>query len=221
VRIEGLLAAFPKLMGSDPRQHTYIETDSVRYLYQPLESLYMLIITNKSSNILEDLDTLHILAKLIPEYCRILDEDEVLKNAFTLVFAFDEVIAGGYREKVTVQQIKTFMEMDSQQEKLAHMLETTKLMKARQEADTRAQEISAERLHRSAMGAGGGIGGGVGGGRSSFGYGGNGGAASTYSRQPVVHSTTPSSISSASSAHSFQQQSAHAYVCAMCASVLA
>jgi len=62
VRIEGLLAAFPKLMGSE-KQHTFIETDTVRYLYQPLETLYILLVTNKSSNILEDLETLHLLAK--------------------------------------------------------------------------------------------------------------------------------------------------------------
>lgn len=30
IRIEGLLSAFPKLMSSDGKQHTYVETDSVR-----------------------------------------------------------------------------------------------------------------------------------------------------------------------------------------------
>lgn len=64
VRVEGLLAAFPKLMASG-KQHTFIEAENVRYLYLPVENLYMLVVTNKGSNILEDLDTLHLLAKLV------------------------------------------------------------------------------------------------------------------------------------------------------------
>ena len=42
MRIEGLLAAFPKLVAGvasmgGGRQHTYVETDTVRDRYQPLE----------------------------------------------------------------------------------------------------------------------------------------------------------------------------------------
>jgi len=65
IRIEGLLAAFPKLIGTGGKQHTYVETENVRYVYQPIEALYLLVVTNKQSNILEDLETLRMLSKLV------------------------------------------------------------------------------------------------------------------------------------------------------------
>ena len=138
IRIEGLLAAFPKLIGSG-KQHTYVETENVRYIYQPMEvrgawqfpsgcppllwwppgqpcsragralhpqALYLLLITNKASNILEDLETLRMLSKLVPEYSPMLDEESVASKAYEVVFAFDEVISLGHKENITVQQVK-------------------------------------------------------------------------------------------------------------------
>ncbi|KAK6157036.1 hypothetical protein DH2020_011284 [Rehmannia glutinosa] len=74
IRIEGYLAAFPKLVGTG-KQHTYVETENVRYVYQPMESLYLLLVTNKQSNILEDLETLRLLSKL---YCEMESHEEKL-----------------------------------------------------------------------------------------------------------------------------------------------
>ena len=74
IRIEGLLAAFPKLVGLG-KQHTYVETENVRYVYQPMEALYLLLVTNKQSNILEDLEALRVLSKIVPEYSSSLDEE--------------------------------------------------------------------------------------------------------------------------------------------------
>lgn len=105
MRVEGLLAAFPKLVadsGAGGKQHTYAETDSIRYVYAPLESsMYLVLITNRGSNIIEDLDTLRLLAKVISEQLSgmPITEEAVTGRAFELIFAFDEVIsAGGYRE---------------------------------------------------------------------------------------------------------------------------
>lgn len=94
IRIEGLLAAFPKLLGSDSKQHTYVETESVRYLYQPLDSLFLLLVTNRASNIIEDLETLRLLSKVVPDVAGAannISEDKITEKCFELLFAFDEV----------------------------------------------------------------------------------------------------------------------------------
>ncbi|XP_016948818.1 coatomer subunit delta isoform X2 [Drosophila biarmipes] len=150
-RIEGLLAAFPKLMTAG-KQHTYVETDSVRYVYQPMEKLYMLLITTKASNILEDLETLRIFSKVIPEYSHSLDEKEIGENAFSLIFAFDEIVALGYRESVNLAQIKTFVEMDSHEEKVYQAVRQTQEREARQKMREKAKELQRQRMEASKRG---------------------------------------------------------------------
>ena len=121
-RIEGLLASFPKLIGSSD-QHTYVETETVRYVYQPLDDLYMVLVTNKNSNILEDIDTLCLFARLVPDYCKSNNEREIAKNAFELVMVVDEVISVGYRENVDLGQIRTIMAMESHEERIQAEIE--------------------------------------------------------------------------------------------------
>ncbi|KOX73974.1 Coatomer subunit delta [Melipona quadrifasciata] len=144
-RIEGLLAAFPKLMSSG-KQHTFVETESVRYVYQPLEKVYMLLITTKASNILEDLETLRLFARVIPEYCNSMDELEIAENAFNLIFAFDEIVALGYRESVNLAQIRTFVEMDSHEEKVYQAVRMTQEREARNKMREKAKELQRQRM---------------------------------------------------------------------------
>ena len=54
----------------------------------------------------------------IPEYCKTVEESEIVDQAFPLIFAFDEIVALGYRENVNLAQIRTFTEMDSHDEKV-------------------------------------------------------------------------------------------------------
>uniref|UniRef100_A0A8D3C029 Coatomer subunit delta n=1 Tax=Scophthalmus maximus TaxID=52904 RepID=A0A8D3C029_SCOMX len=143
-RIEGLLAAFPKLMNTG-KQHTFVETDSVRYVYQPLEKLYMVLITTKNSNILEDLETLRLFSRVIPEYCRVLEESEISEHCFDLIFAFDEIVALGYRENVNLAQIRTFTEMDSHEEKVFRAVRETQEREAKAEMRRKAKELQQAR----------------------------------------------------------------------------
>ncbi|CAM9915080.1 unnamed protein product, partial [Ectocarpus fasciculatus] len=170
IRIEGLLAAFPKLMGTGNKQHTFIETETVRYVYQPIENLFLLLVTNKASNIVEDLETLRMLSKgeLVPDVAGGVTEDKVMNKSFDLVFAFDEVITtGGHKENITLQQIKTNMEMDSHEERLHTMIQDSKREAAKEEAGRRAKELREKakeaQLRGSGMGGMSGMGGGGGG----------------------------------------------------------
>lgn len=139
-RVEGLLAAFPKLMNTG-KQHTFVETESVRYVYQPLEKLYMVLVTTKNSNILEDLETLRLFSRVIPEYCRVLEESEISEHCFDLIFAFDEIVALGYRENVNLAQIRTFTEMDSHEEKVFRAVRETQEREAKAEMRRKAKEL--------------------------------------------------------------------------------
>jgi len=181
-RIEGLLAAFSKLMTAG-KQHTFVETDSVRYVYQPLDTLFMLLITTKASNILEDLETLRLFSRVIPEYCRNMDEADILDNSLNLIFAFDEIVALGYRESVNLAQIRSFVEMDSHEEKVFNAVRETQMREAKNKMREKAKELQRAKLESQKRG------GKPMAGMGSMGssYGGQGG----YNPSPMVGESTP------------------------------
>jgi hypothetical protein len=147
LRVEGLLAAFPKLVGH-AKQHTYVETDSVRYVYQPLENnLFLLLITTKASNIVEDLGTVRLLAKVIPDVAGGLQEHAINEHAFDLIFAFDEVLtAGGYKEEATLSSIRTNLLMDSHEEKIHLALKQSKEDAARATMQKQAKTLQEKKM---------------------------------------------------------------------------
>jgi hypothetical protein len=178
-RIEALLASFPKLADSGT-QHTIAEQDNVRYVYQPLDELYMVLVTNLQSNILQDINSLHLFAQVVSSICKSLDEREILKNAFELLTAFDEIVTLGYRENLTMSQIKTFLDMESHEERIQEIIARNKELEASEERKRRAKQLEMQRKEMSrTQRAGGGMGG------SGMGSGGMG-------RSPSYPAFTPS-----------------------------
>lgn len=162
-RIEALLASFPKLADSGT-QHTTCEQDNVRYVYQPLDELYMVLITNLQSNILQDINSLHLFAQVVSSICKSMDEREILKNAFELLTAFDEIVTLGYRENLTMSQIKTFLDMESHEERIQEIIARNKELEASEERKRRAKQLEMQRkeMSKSARSGQGGMGGGIG-----------------------------------------------------------
>ena len=105
-----------------------------------MESLYLMLITNKASNIIEDLQALRQLRRIVQEICiegmkkdNVLKES-VLKNAFDLILCFDDAISLGYRECVSLTQINNSLQMESSEEKLHNMIMKERINEANEKA---------------------------------------------------------------------------------------
>ena len=207
-RIESLLASFPKLIPTNT-QHTSVETADVRYVYQPLEDLYILLITNKASNILQDIDTLHLFARVVSDICRSADEREILKHAFELLGAFDEVVSLGYREQVNLMQVRNILEMESHEEKIQEIIAKAsryvwginykclisilqnKEAEAKEELKRRAKQLEMQRREQQKRAAGAGSGSYIGGGVTGYSP-----VARFEAPEPVTRINTSSPVSS-------------------------
>ena len=164
-----------------------------------MDNLYLLLITNRASNIVEDLETLRLLSKgdcfiqdaisfeiinlssgfcshcifksfvyaVVPDVAGTsnnLTEEKITEKCFELMFAFDEVItAGGYREPITLQQIRTNMDMESHEEKLHNMIKISKMESAKDQARDAARVIRDRQREQQRMGVSSGMAG-IGGG---------------------------------------------------------
>lgn len=138
------MASFPKLADSGT-QHTTVEQDNVRFVYQPLDELYMVLITNRQSNILQDIDSLHLFAQVVASICKKTDEREISRNAFELLSAFDELVTFGYRENLSLSQMKTFLEMESHEERIQEIIARNKELEASEERKRKAKQLEMQR----------------------------------------------------------------------------
>jgi hypothetical protein len=143
--LEEYIKNFPKSI-SATAQHTFVETESIRYVYLPLESLYLVLITTKNSNIVEDLETIRLLQKVVNDLCpHGLDEEGIGKKCIDILLSFDDVIALGFRESVTLAQIQNSLSMESSEEKLHQMLQKVRMNEAREAAKKHQLEVEARR----------------------------------------------------------------------------
>jgi len=74
---------------------------------------------------------------------------DAIVQAMQLTFAFDEVLAFGNRENSSLTNIKTALEMDSNEEKVFKMNQMAQEKQAKELASKRAKEIDQERVARA------------------------------------------------------------------------
>lgn len=132
-RIEGLFHAFPRLRDANvKKQATFLDAGSVRYVYQPMESqLFLVLITTLNSNVIEDLSTLRMMSSVISDTLTGLRvrPEEIEMKGFRILFAFDEIVVGGKTECSSLEEVNTYLLMDSAEETI-YLEHKQKLMEA-------------------------------------------------------------------------------------------
>lgn len=99
------------------KEITHFESDKVRYIFIPIDSLYLILITTKNSNIIEDTEILKLIYRLIQDLCGNVTSESIVENAFEIMLGVDDIVTLGYRNSVNLGQVKQYLQMESIEEK--------------------------------------------------------------------------------------------------------
>lgn len=147
INLESLLAIFIQIL-NPAAEHTYVDYhNSVRFLYHRLDENYLLLITPLENNIIDDGETLVIISKSITHFCPLgFDEVLIRKFVFQIIWAVDEIINQGHRETVSINQIITNIDMESEEERIYKEKINSQVQDAKEVSKRRYLELSKLRL---------------------------------------------------------------------------
>ena len=139
-KVEDCVKNLPKLINAE-QQHTFVEHNMFRLIYMPFSAMYLIGISEKSSNIIEDIE---ILRQLHSINLQILsdgqDEKNVCENAIDIILAIDDIITNGNRNSISQNLVLSALSMESNNEKMHNLV-----MKNREE---QAKEMAYEYLNK-------------------------------------------------------------------------
>jgi hypothetical protein len=104
------------------------------------------LVTNKASNIADDLDTLHLIVRSLPDAVKSLsDDDDVRQRSFELVFVLDECVAMGLKQPASLTNIHGALSMESHEEHLHKMIIDSKVSETKDVMKRKANEIDRQK----------------------------------------------------------------------------
>ncbi|MES1922932.1 hypothetical protein MHBO_004463, partial [Bonamia ostreae] len=141
IKIGSILSIFPKLLGNG-RNINYVEKDDIRYIYRPLDDLFLLLVTSLESNFLSDLDLLNVLSKSVLDICNGQNEASIRQNCFEIIHAIDEAVFQGYKQisKNSFDLMKA-VNFDSKEDQLMDLMLKSKEDSAKKIADKKVKDF--------------------------------------------------------------------------------
>ena len=100
------------------KEITHFESDKVRFIFIPIDSYFLILITSKNSNIIEDTEILKLIYRLIQDLCQgQINYDSIIENSYEIMLGIDDIACLGYRNGINILQVKQFLQMESLEEK--------------------------------------------------------------------------------------------------------
>ena len=100
------------------KEITHFESDKVRFIFIPIDSYFLILITSKNSNIIEDTEILKLIYRLMQDLCNgQINYDSIIENSYEIMLGIDDIACLGYRNGINIIQIKQYLQMESLEEK--------------------------------------------------------------------------------------------------------
>ncbi|MCQ2819102.1 MAG: hypothetical protein MJ252_17710 [archaeon] len=123
------------------KEITHFESDKVRYIFIPVDSFYLILISSKNSNIIEDTEIIKSVYRLLQDICGSVDYDSIISNAFEISLGIDDLVCLGYRNGVNITQVKQYLQMESLEEKEFRRKKLEQERKVQRELSEKAREF--------------------------------------------------------------------------------
>jgi hypothetical protein len=123
------------------KETTHLESDRARYLFIPIDNLFLVLITAKESNIIEDIEIIKLIYRLVQDVCGTITDASIIKSCFELLMGVDDIVCLGYRNSVSLGQVRQFMLMESQDEKEYKKKQEERENQVKKQRDEKMREI--------------------------------------------------------------------------------
>jgi hypothetical protein len=80
----------------------------------------------------KDIATLNLIVRIISSLTPAMSEPAILHHSFDLLCAFDEVVSLGYKENVSLAQVRNVLEGESHEEKIQEIIARNKEAEAKE-----------------------------------------------------------------------------------------
>ncbi|GAB1225939.1 hypothetical protein ENUP19_0266G0028 [Entamoeba nuttalli] len=145
-----ILAQFSRLEKGS--QVTFIQLEKIKYIYQPVDDIYVVLITSINSNIVEDTQILQCIVSVLSQRLDGITEAKICSDVFVITDVISEFCNfDGTCEKLTSSDVEQNLVMQSQEEELYFLELKQKKSDAKKLAQQKASELSAEKKSREKL----------------------------------------------------------------------